>query len=289
MNLLGGSLLVNGSYERKTEVENPNINFDLNINNFNISETYSTFLSVRKFVPIAKNIQGNFDSKIKLNTDLNSKLEPIWNNFYSNGNLFVSSAEIKNFKPLTTLADILNIKELSNPKIQKLNPSYKIENGRFIISPMEFNIKDYDITFSGSNGIDESIDYNFKIKIPSSALKNKANKSISNLLGKDLKLISSDHILVNAIIKGSVNSPQISTNAGETIGTIAKEMVEEVKKEIVEKVESTVDSLKLKAEEKLKEELAKKEEELKRKEEELKKKLEEEAKKKLQNLFRKKG
>ncbi len=279
MNLLNGSLAGNGYYFKDELTENPEVNFSMNISNFDINKTYNSFITVKQFAPIAKYIQGNFSSTLSFTTNLNNELVPDWNSFNSNGKLSLTSIEIKGFKPFTTLGNILKISELSNPSIKNVNPSFKIENGKFFISPVSYKIADYDVTLSGSNSIDQSIDYTMDIDIPAGNLQKSANSAISGLLKKDLNIIKSDKVKVKALIGGTIDSPKITTSATDIAKDIVKDAVEEVKDKVVEEAKQKVDSLKTQAENKIKEEA-------KKKEEELKKKLEEEAKKKMKNIFK---
>ncbi len=278
MNLLDGSLSGNGYYAKTEYQDKPDIQFNLGIKDFNIKKTYDKFVSVKQFAPIAKYIDGSFSSNLKMRTTLDNTLMPVWETFFSNGSLNLKSAEIKNFKPFTKIGSILSLQELSNPKIQNVNPSFEIKNGRFYVNPVEFKVANYNVEFSGSNGIDQSLDYVMNIEIPAENLKNQANKSISSLIGKDLNLVSASSVKVKALIGGTVDSPNISTSASDVAKDVASNVVEQVKAQVVDQAKAKADSIKAAAEKKL-------QEEAKKKEEELKKKLEEEAKKKLKNIF----
>lgn len=278
MNLLDGSLSGTGYYAKTEYQDKPDIQFNLGIKDFNIKKTYDKFVSVKQFAPIAKYIDGSFSSNLKMRTTLDNTLMPVWETFFSNGSLNLKSAEIKNFKPFTKIGSILSLQELSNPKIQNVNPSFEIKNGRFYVNPVEFKVANYNVEFSGSNGIDQSLDYVMNIEIPAENLKNQANKSISSLIGKDLNLVSASSVKVKALIGGTVDSPNISTSASDVAKDVASNVVEQVKAQVVDQAKAKADSIKAAAEKKL-------QEEAKKKEEELKKKLEEEAKKKLKNIF----
>lgn len=278
MNLLRGTLTGSGYYSKTELQENPEIDFKLNIKDFNVKQTYDKFASVKQFAPIAKYIQGNFSSKLKLTTTLDSKMMPIWESFFSNGLLNLKSAEIKNFKPFTTVGSLLNLNELSNPKVQNLNPKFEIINGRFYISPVKYKIGKYDVVLSGSNGMDQSLDYVMEIDVPAGNIKNKTNKAISGLLGKDVNLVNASIIKVKVLIEGTVDNPKVKTSAGDVVKDVVISVVEEVKDQIVNEAKEKADEIKAKAEKKLKEEA-------KKKEEELKKELEKEAKKKLKKIF----
>ena len=151
----------------------------------------------------------------------------------------------------------------------------KLKMVDFFLSPMEYKIGNYNIVLSGSNGIDQSLDYKMEIDVPASELKNKTNSTITSLVGKDLNVIKSNTIKVNALIGGTIDNPKVKTSASD----VAAGVVEQVQTAVVEEAKAQVDSLKIKAENKIKAEL-------KKKEEEAKKKLEEEAKKKLKKLFK---
>ncbi len=278
MNLLDGSLSGTGYYAKTEYQDKPDIQFNLGIKDFNIKKTYDKFVSVKQFAPIAKYIDGSFSSNLKMRTTLDNTLMPVWETFFSNGSLNLKSAEIKNFKPFTKIGSILSLQELSNPKIQNVNPSFEIKNGRFYVNPVEFKVANYNVEFSGSNGIDQSLDYVMNIEIPAESLKNQANKSISSLIGKDLNLVTTSSVKVKALIGGTVDSPNISTSASDVAKDVASNVVEQVKAQVVDQAKAKADSIKAAAEKKL-------QEEAKKKEEELKKKLEEEAKKKLKNIF----
>ncbi len=286
MNMLNGSLKGSGYYAKSEVQEKPEIKFSFNISNFDINQTYNKFISVKQLAPIAKYIQGKFSSNLTLTTDLNNNLIPDYDTFNGNGELDIASAEIKNFKPFTTLGSMLKLNGLSNPNVKNVNPKFRIEGGKFYVSPVNYKVGNYDITFSGYSSIDQSINYEMDIDVPASGIKKSANSAISSLLKKDLNLIKADKVKVKAFITGTIDSPNIKTSASDIVKNVAQSAVEEVKQQVVDKAKAKADSMKAAAENKLKAEMKKQEEEAKKKAEEAKKKLEEEAKKKLKKLFK---
>lgn len=286
MNMLDGTLKGNGYYAKSENQEKPEIKFSLNISNFDINQTYNKFISVKQLAPIAKYIQGKFSSGLTLTTDLNNNLVPDYDTFNGNGQLDIVSAEIKNFKPFTTLGSMLNLNALSNPNVKNVNPKFKIEEGKFYIFPVKYKVGNYDVSLSGYSSIDQSINYEMDIDVPASGIKKTANSAISSLLKKDINLVKSDKVKVKAFITGTIDSPNIKTSASDIAKNVASSVVEEVKQQVVDKAKAKADSIKTAAENKLKEEAKKQEEAAKKKAEEAKKKLEEEAKKKLKNLFK---
>ena len=267
--LLDGVLTATGYYE-VADNGNPRISFNLDVNNFKIKETYEKFVTVQKFAPMAKYIGGNFGAYLSLSTPLNEQMEPIWNEFNSSGTLKLNRAEIKDFKPFDVLGDRLKINELKNPVITNVNPSYKIQNGEFTLSPFSYEVGNYTATLSGSNRIDGTLNYKMGIDIPAANLKNNANQAISNLLNTDVDLVKENTVKVAALIGGTINDPNVSVKAGdivsdtkeqitETIKSEAKEKIEETKAEVKDTVESVVeekvDTVKKEVEKKVKDKL----------------------------------
>jgi len=268
MNLLGGNLVADGSYYAP-EGAVPAAAFNLRITDFNIGKTYESFVTVKQFAPMAKFIQGSFSANMNMSTTLGDDMMPVWNSFDAAGKLNLQRAEVKNFKPFEKVGDVLNISALKNPVLTNINPSFQINDGRFSFSPVEYKIQNYTVSLSGSNGIDQSIDYTMAVDVPAAQLKNQANKAINNLLKKDVDLISANSVKVNALIKGKIDDPVVSTSAGsvvqETAGDIKKQAEERVtqeiqkkKEEVKEQVQQKVDTIKTQVQDKLKQEAEKK-------------------------------
>ena len=59
MNMLGGSLNMNGFYET-TNLKKPTIDFKMAIKKFDVPQTYTTFNTVKEMAPIAENATGSF-------------------------------------------------------------------------------------------------------------------------------------------------------------------------------------------------------------------------------------
>lgn len=286
-NLLQGSMVGNGTYSY-IPPQNPHVDFNFKISQLNISEMFQTFVTMQKAAPIAGHLKGEISGKLNLKSDLNNSLIPEWESLSSQGSVDIPKASLENFEPLNKVADKLKINELHNPTLNDLHPSYRIKNGRFYLQPLSFKIDKYEITASGSNGFDKSLDYFLKIKIPASKAKANANSFISGLIKQDVNLLTDETIVVDVHIRGTFTDPKIQTSLSQIIqGTTDK-----VKKDAEKAVEKRKEELKKLAEEKL--EQKKRELEKKKKEEEnkvkkaLEKKLKEEEKKlkkKLKDIF----
>ena len=268
--LLGGSFTINGYYETKGET--PDISFSMDINKFDIQNTYKSFVTVKQFVPMAQYIQGTFGAKLNLTSSLNDEMFPNWNTFNSTGSLNIPHAEVKGFKPLQMAGDKLKIAGLANPSLNNVNTSFKINNGRFYLSQVNYKVAGNDVSLAGSNGIDKSLDYVMGVNIPAGSLKNTVNQTLSTLLKKDVNAISSNNVKVDVLIKGRIDSPSLSVSGGEAAKQATKQVEETVKQEVQQKVEEKKQEITKQAEQKV---------------DTVKKQLQKEAEKKIKDIFKK--
>ncbi len=272
MNTLGGTIVADGYYAM-AEGETPNILFNLNIKNLEIKDAYENFVTVSQIAPMAKYVEGKFNSSLSMTTKLDNQMMPIWDSFNGKGSLNIPNAAVKGFKPFEVVGDKLNIKELQNPSLNNINTTFTITKGRFYISPFSYTVLGNKVTLSGSNGLDKSIDYVMSVNVPATKLKNEGNKAISSILKKDVKLITANSVEVKANIKGTVDSPTVTTSAGNIVEDTKKQVTEEVKKEVNKQIEQKKEEVKKEVESKV---------------DTVKKKVEEKVKDKLKDLFKKK-
>jgi uncharacterized protein involved in outer membrane biogenesis len=248
--LLGGNFVINGDYN-STKTKSPAISFNIKLNDFNVKQTYQSFVTVKQFVPMAQYVDGSFSSSLNLTSSLDYEMMPVWNSFNSSGSLDIKKAEIKGFKPFEEIGSKLNISELENPNIMNKNVSFKITNGRFYVSPFDFKIGNYTMTIAGSNGLDKSLSYNVGVDIPAGKLKSEVNSAVSSLLKKDTKVISSENVKINTTVGGTIDNPKLAFSGGSTASQVEKNFESQVKQQVNQKVEEQKQQLQKKVETKV--------------------------------------
>jgi hypothetical protein len=284
MNLLDGSLVANGAYSTPVN-KPPQSFFELKVNDFSIGQTFESFLTVQKFVPIAKSIKGNFSSSFQIRTDLDRTLTPVWETLNSKGSLKIGQAVIEDFLPLTKMSELLKMEKLKSLGVENINPSYKIRDGRFYLEPLSFKVENTEFVVSGSNGINQSLDYSIKLRVPATAMNAQANAAVSQLLGKQVDLLKAEYVDLVGYVKGTVGDPEVKFSAADIVkgataqvAEIARQRVQAKKAALADTVNEEIEKQKLEAE-RLKQAAA---DSVKKEAERLK----EEAKKKLKKLFK---
>lgn len=310
MNMLEGTLVLNGSYDTKNS-KKPLVDFKLDLSNFDIQKTAKTFNTVDKLAPIAQQCFGKFSSSLSLTTALDSKMEPVLTTLNGNGKLKTAAVMVENFAPLSKIADAIKMDQFKKLALSNVNLSFFFKDGRVNVEPFDIKVKNSSATISGSTGFDQTISYVWQLDIPSSEFGGAANTAIAGLLSnvKGANLSMPERVKVNVAVGGTITSPSVkvalkdgTNHAVEDLKDKAKEELEKKKAELEAKAKEEAEKLKKQAEDKAKQELdkakaeaekkkkeaeAKAKAELEKKKKEAEKKAKEEAEKKLKDLLKK--
>jgi hypothetical protein len=284
MNLLNGSVTANGSYSTP-ENEPPHSFFDLKIDELSFGQTFENFVTVQKFAPIAKSLQGNFSANLQLTTDLDSTLTPIWSALSSKGALRIANAAITDFKPLTKMAEFVKMEKYKTLALQNLSPSYKIRDGRFFLEPLNFKVGNTDFAVLGSNGIDQSLDYSVKLRVPAKELNTQASAVVSQLFNKKVDLLQNDYVDLIGSIKGTFGDPQVKFSGRELVKSATAQVAEALTQQLQDKKTVLADTVDIELE-KRKQELEKMKQAAADSAKKEAERLKEEAKKRLKKLFK---
>jgi len=273
-NTLDGTVVASGDYS-SIPPKRAHLFLDARVSELSIPSSFEKLVAVQRFAPIADHLAGSYSGEINIDSDLDAELLPVWREFFSKGQLNIPQVDLRGFAPLEIVAEELQLPKLKNPSIRDLDPGYLIEGGRFRLKPIVFAIDNYEITASGSNGIDKSIDYKLTIRVPASELSTKTNSFISQLMGRDVATLTHETILIDVAIGGTLASPSVKTSLAQIIkGAVADPLKDAV--------ETEVDKKKLAAEKKAQEEVARQKQDLEKK----RKEAEEKIKNKLKDLIK---
>jgi hypothetical protein len=234
MDLLGGAMTLNGYYETSNP-KKPTVGLNLKVENFDIQTTFKTFNTVAKIAPVAQYAKGMFTATMEnFKTSLNEKMEPDLNAVDAHGELKTSKVNVGGFAPFVKLGEALKIEQLKNLAVDNVNLNYKLQNGRLILSPFDVKMDKVNANISGSTGLDQTIDYKWKMEIPKEMFGNEANSALNGLLaqgnaaaGTNFK--AGDKVKVTALFVGTVTDPKIKTSLKDD----AKATTEQVKEQVV--------------------------------------------------------
>ena len=202
MNTMGGNVVMNGYYSTA------------NVKKPEIAQAYKELDMVQKMAPIFENLKGNFSGSINILTDLDATMSPVLNTMQGDGSLSTRDLSLSGVKAIDEIADAVKQPSLKDMKVKDMTLDFTIKDGRVETKPFDIKMGDYTLNLSGSTGLDQTIDYSGKVKLPTSV------GNISKLMTLDLK------------IGGSFTSPKVSVDTK----SMANQAVEAVADEAISKL-----------------------------------------------------
>jgi F0F1-type ATP synthase membrane subunit b/b' len=216
MNIIGGLLTLNGYYET-TNIKKPTVSMNLKLENFDVQNTYKTFVTIKKLAPIGQYAKGTFTATVEnFKTSLNEAMEPDLTAVDAQGVFKTNDVSVGGFPPFMKLGEALKIEKLKNMNVSNVNAKYFIKNGRLNLEPFEVKVAGIKTTISGSTGLDQTIDYTYKMEIPREMFGGAANSALTGLMNQanqkaGTNLALGDKINVNVSMGGTITNPTIKT------------------------------------------------------------------------------
>ena len=211
---MGGSVVINGSYSTAQNETEPQLKASFALNELSFAQTFKELDMVRQMAPIFEKLNGNFSGKIAVDTKLDTTMSPQLETLTAQGNLNTRNLNLSGIPVINQIADATGRKELKNLNAKDLNVDFTIEDGRVYTKPFDIKMGDMNLNLSGSTGLDQTIDYTGRLKLPTGS-------TISSL---DLK------------IGGKFNAPKITLDtqsiARQATSAVTDKAVETIGKQL---------------------------------------------------------
>ncbi|MCB8965145.1 MAG: AsmA family protein [Bacteroidales bacterium] len=248
MNLLEGSMVLGGRYNSQN-VKAPKADMDFNMKDIDIPSAFNAFSTLQKMAPAAKDMTGKVSAQFKLDTPLDTTMMPVMNSINAYGKLQSNEIGFKNSKVFGKVADALKNDKYRNPSLKDVNVSFKIKDGRIYIEPFDTKLADINMNIGGDMGIDQTLDFKGKLKVPASYLGSAASDLMNKLADKaGVKPV--DDIKVNLKIGGTSTDPKVGLDWGEAssgaTGSVKETIsakVDEVKAEVRKEAKAQAEKL----------------------------------------------
>ncbi len=162
----GGKMNLSGQYSSQEKTKPyAKLNVDLYQISFNPIIEQVDFL--QKVVPFFQNATGKFNANLSLNTVLNQDMTPKLNSIISQGHFNTYSVQIKETSFINEFIQKVGLTNVEKyTKLRNISIAFNIENGKLITQPFTLKMGDYDMKLNGYTGLDKTIDYQGKIKLP---------------------------------------------------------------------------------------------------------------------------
>jgi hypothetical protein len=236
--LLGGSADINALYDTKG-TNHPRVTFSYDIKNLDMQQTYTAVDMATKMAPVMKYLQGSFGSNLTGTGSLKEDMSVDYNSLQGNGKVTIPSAKVVGLPILQKIADATKVKSLDNLAITNASTVIKFKDGRVNVDPTDLKFGNgYNMNIQGSNGFDESIDYDVRFDIPTKELG--AASNLINMIPKIPGINTALPATISVTLKvgGTVSKPTVSVGKvggiGGSAGDMAKNAVNHVKKQVVD-------------------------------------------------------
>ncbi len=237
---LKGTLEINGKYGTKNP-KIPAVDFNLNIEKFDLPLTFKTFNTVQKLAPIAEHATGKFSAKMKFACLLNQKMEPVMNSIYGSGSLLTHQISVESSGALAKLAASLKKDSYKKLYLDNVDVGFKIKDGKVEVEPFDMKIQNTNANISGWSSFDQTIKYVMKLDVPSSEFGGMANSAL-NALSAFTGTAAPKTIKANVIIEGTISDPKVKVDFSDmadgitsSVKDMAKDELEKQKAELEKK------------------------------------------------------
>ena len=260
-NMLGGKAKIDGSYST-FNTEKPKLVFNYDINQFDIQEAFTYVNTVKALAPVAQYLEGNFSSDMKLNSYMNDDLSVDMKALTGDGQVRINWAKMIDMPIMKGITNTLQMTGndasfLTNPEIKDAWTVLKFQDGKVAVEPFDVDFQDMKMNIAGLNGLDQSIDYDIKVTIPSDKFGNTASLANNFLAGKNLPFLDlavPQNLTFNLDVTGFMKSPKVKI-AGVSASETGKPIKEQIKDEIKETVKEEVETIKEDIKENVKEQV----------------------------------
>ena len=206
MNALGGKMNVSGYYDTGKNPQQPEVSFNLDVQEVSFAQTVATFTTIKQLAPIFENLTGNYSTKFQMVSPLGNDFMPVLSALTASGLLSSGNVAISGNSVLNGLASTLKNESLKNMQIKDLKLPFSIADGRVSTKPFDINVGGGKINLQGTTGLDQTINYTAKVNLPG----NLANQYMNN---------------VNVLIGGTFTNPKFSIDlknaADQLLGNLA--------------------------------------------------------------------
>ncbi len=261
MNMLDGVLVLNGSYTA-TDITRPEIDFGLNISNFDIQKTFNTFNTFSIIAPIGERARGRFSADFSLRSLLDKNLDPLLNTLAGSGRFQSSAITVENSPALLGLADNLKLDMFRQFDVRDILVFFEFKDGGVQVEPFDINFGRSNARISGTHSFDQTINYMMGLVIPRAEFGGAANQALDNLIGqaagRGLNITPSENVNIGVGIAGTVTDPRISISLAETAGGLrdqVQDAIQDAVRDVVDEIRQEVDERIDDASERVREEL----------------------------------
>ncbi len=234
-----GKLVLNGKFQTP-ENKNAKVDMALAFNNVDINKLTGSFSVVDSLLPIAHSAYGKVTIGLDITSELDAELSPVLKTVNGKGNFASNSIQLKDSEFQQNLARLLANEKYKEIDIKDAKVNFTIEDGNIVVTPFNINLFGKKSTFSGKQGLDQTMDYALSMPV--------ARTEIASLISKagiSAKSWSEGSDLpVGVKITGVLTKPQVKLDLSEATATVTKEVTNQATEKASEAIDKAISNIK---------------------------------------------
>lgn len=207
---LDGELKLSGSYEN-TQQNQPLVDFNMDVNGFDIPVAFQSLSGFQKMAPIAAQSEGKLSTALKIKGQLTPSFKIIPATIDGTGMFGTKNLRIINSPVFKELKGILKPEKLQNVTIDDFTANFNIENGNIDLKPFKTKVAGQETTMFGTLSAENLLNMRLDFKITRDAFGTDVQNVLSAIPGN--KTITMLPAGVN--ISGPVGKPAVKVDLSE--------------------------------------------------------------------------
>ncbi|MCT4628849.1 AsmA-like C-terminal region-containing protein [Winogradskyella sp.] len=237
--VFNGQLGISGNVN--TKEAKPKFNMQLDMKQFDISQSFKDLEMLKALAPIAKVVQGKLNSTIAVNGLLDESFSPDLATISGNAlaEILTSNVDVTKSPLLSGLDSKLDFIDFN--QLQKdIKTKLSFDNGQVSVKPFTVKYKDIPIEVSGSHSFNNTMKYSAVLQVPAKYLGGDVNRLIGQINDDEVNNIA---VPVTANIDGTFSSPKITTDLTSGISNLTQQLVEIQKQKMIGKGKDKINDL----------------------------------------------
>lgn len=224
--------LINFNGSVSTSEATPAFSMDLNLQNMDIAQSFAGLELLQNIAPIAKVINGAFNSTLKLSGNLNSEMSADLNTLTGKflAGITQATVNVPDNNALKLIDNQLNFVDFKDLNLKDSKFDMSFNNGVVDMKPVKFKIKDIEVDLAGGHSFSQAMNYKATFNVPAKYLGNEINNLLSQLNSVEASNIV---VPVAANITGNIFKPEIKTDLSSSVTNLTKQLVEIKKQELI--------------------------------------------------------
>ncbi|HET9684204.1 MAG TPA: AsmA-like C-terminal region-containing protein [Gemmatimonadaceae bacterium] len=224
MGLMGGTVVATGAYDTH-DLARPGFDLALQLGSVDIPSSFAALPTVQKLAPIARWAKGSVSGSLAMKGLLAPDMTPVLSGLTGRGDLRTEKLVVQNAPVLEKLSSALSLDQLRSPALGAVRLAFDVADGRVHVKPFDVNAGGVAMTVGGSNGIDQSLEYDLALALPRTALGAATTSAVQRLAARAgsgaSSLAAGQVVKLAAQVAGTVTNPTVSTSFAGMASSLA--------------------------------------------------------------------